>query len=110
MITPRNLMTLGRYGIVLVENDETGERASIVTDDAEYARAVFIDAPRQLVAGLELPMEKFPVWRPGWPDEWAESTTPGLLEEEIDAAFAFEAGPWHVSQQAGFAGLGGSDV
>jgi hypothetical protein len=49
--------------------DEAGNRVTGVTEDVEYLRALINAAP-ETIAGMEIPADRFPRVRPGWPDEW----------------------------------------
>ncbi len=51
--------------------DSEGQRVTRVTDDVPYLQALIDAIGSDAVKGLELPAEKFPLSRAGWPDEWA---------------------------------------
>lgn len=50
--------------------DENGVKWTLITTDVEYWRMAVTVKPDGL-ADLELPADKFPRKREGWPDEWA---------------------------------------
>jgi hypothetical protein len=50
--------------------DERGGKWTVV-GDAEYVRTLEA-APPQVLADLEVPDDKFPIKRSGWPDQWKE--------------------------------------
>ena len=52
--------------------DEDGKRWTAVTDDADYVRLIRAACEVDLPANtdLELPLDKFPIRREGWPDDW----------------------------------------
>lgn len=59
----------GGYGLLFCE-DSAGEHWTVVTADAGYVNLMRTATPAAL-AGLDVPAEKFPLRRHGWPDEWA---------------------------------------
>jgi hypothetical protein len=56
------------YGLVYTE-DRDGRRWTLFTEDVTFAH-MYADA--EALAGLEVPVEKFPIARPGWPDDWVD--------------------------------------
>jgi hypothetical protein len=58
------------YGLVH-SLDERGRRWTIITEDLEYLQGLRSRTERSY--GLEISEEKFPLKRPGWPDDWPES-------------------------------------
>lgn len=56
------------YGLVYTE-DRDGRRWTLFTEDVTFAH-MYADAEAEALAGLEVPAEKFPIARPGWPDDW----------------------------------------
>jgi hypothetical protein len=56
------------WGFLLCE-DEDGKRVTRLTADVAYLRMLF-EASNVVLAELEVPAEKFPNSRQGWPDEW----------------------------------------
>jgi len=60
----------GPYGFLLCEDDDA-QRWTAVTTDVDYLR-LLVDGERAgALADLEMPADKFPVKRAGWPDDWA---------------------------------------
>jgi hypothetical protein len=61
------------YGLMHCE-DDAGEHWTVLTDDMEYVRlmgeAGMLGVPPETV-----PLEKFPMARRGWPEEWPELST-----------------------------------
>lgn len=49
--------------------DEDGKHWTCVTEDVEYLSAIE-SADKNILANLDIPPDKFPVTREGWPDEW----------------------------------------
>jgi hypothetical protein len=60
--------TPGGYGLLHAE-DEDGQRWTLITQDVAYAR-MLAAASHDVVADLEVPADKFPLKRQGWPDAW----------------------------------------
>lgn len=50
--------------------DEDGKRWTRVTQDVEYLKAIIEADGIGVLAKAELPADKFPHMREGWPDEW----------------------------------------
>jgi hypothetical protein len=56
--------------------DSQGQRVTRVTDDVPYLQAVIDAIGSDALEGLEIPAEKFPLCRAGWPDDWVEGISP----------------------------------
>jgi hypothetical protein len=56
------------YGLVHCV-DERGRHWTTVTEDLEYLQGLRARTERSY--GVEIPEEKFPIKRRGWPDDWA---------------------------------------
>ena len=59
------------YGVLMCR-DEQGKHWTLV-GDPEYTRTLVAASDlsdRSLLAGLEIPEDKYPIKREGWPDEW----------------------------------------
>lgn len=59
----------GGYGFLHGEYDR-GRRATRVTTDVDYLRMLVEAEGADALGDLELPADKFPMERDGWPDEW----------------------------------------
>lgn len=57
------------YGLLLCR-DRHEQRWTLITEDVEYVRALRAAAASGVLAGMEIPKEKFPLKRSGWPDDW----------------------------------------
>ncbi|TFC26411.1 hypothetical protein E3O53_07995 [Cryobacterium sp. TMT2-18-3] len=51
-------------------DDEAGNHWTVIGTDRDYFEMVR-DASNEVRTGLEMPADKFPLKRAGWPDEWA---------------------------------------
>jgi hypothetical protein len=56
------------WGTLLCE-DEDGNHVTLLTTDIEYQR-LLVEAPGAVLGSLEVPADKYPLRRAGWPDEW----------------------------------------
>ena len=50
--------------------DSEGQRVTRVTDDVPYLQALIDAIGSDVLKGLEIPPEKFPLSRAGWPGDW----------------------------------------
>jgi hypothetical protein len=55
------------YGLLMCE-DAAGNRITAV-DDVDYTKAM-VDAGHAVLSGMQIPVGRFQMRRPGWPDEW----------------------------------------
>lgn len=56
------------YGLIMVE-DENGEHWTCITDDIAYME-MLVEGNKSSVGLPEIPPDRFPIKRRGWPDEW----------------------------------------
>ncbi|WP_432021501.1 caspase, EACC1-associated type [Streptomyces sp. 1222.5] len=77
----------GGYGMLLAETS-SGGRVTALTRDIGYVRnlAIFAKAPGFL-AETEIPAEKFPIKRAGWPDDWKLQQTPLIINLQSEPTF-----------------------
>ena len=57
------------YGVLMCEREDGG-RVTLV-GDVDYTRTL-IQAPPSVRATLEIPSERYPIERDGWPPEWEQ--------------------------------------
>ena len=57
------------WGFLHCEN-EKGDRWTAVTSDVDYLRLIVAGQDSGALTDLELPPDKFPNRREGWPDDW----------------------------------------
>ncbi|MFT3864017.1 MAG: hypothetical protein QM729_07070 [Solirubrobacterales bacterium] len=62
------------WGVLFAESKETGERWTLV-GDPDYARMFRAVAP-EVLRGLEIPTEKFPLKRRGWQEPASSAASP----------------------------------
>lgn len=60
----------GGYGMLFCEAASDGSHWTAITPDPTYLRMIISANGTKILSGLEMPAEKFPLRRPGWPDEW----------------------------------------
>ena len=60
------------YGLLLCV-DDVGQRVTRATEDVGYAEMIASQVGTATLERLEVPASKFPVTRPGWPDDWTET-------------------------------------
>ena len=60
----------GGYGMLFCEAVPGGGHWTAITPDPTYLRMIISANGTKILSGLEMPAEKFPLRRPGWPDEW----------------------------------------
>jgi hypothetical protein len=58
------------YGVLMCERED-GHKVTLL-GDAECTRTL-IHASEAVRAGLEIPWERYPIERDGWPPDWAEA-------------------------------------
>jgi hypothetical protein len=50
--------------------DANGQRLTLVTEDVDYMELLIAARTAGALAELEVPVDTFPVTRPGWPSDW----------------------------------------
>jgi hypothetical protein len=58
------------WGMIHAIDEAEGTRWTLATSDVEYVAALAANAANMDLAGMDLPGEKFPWRRKGWPDDW----------------------------------------
>lgn len=58
------------YGVLMCERAD-GHRMTLI-GDADYTR-MLIRASPSVRAGLEIPIERYPIELDGWPSDWGEA-------------------------------------
>jgi len=67
--------TEGGWGFLHCVNDD-GQRSTAVTNDVPYLELLVAANGIKSLSGLEIPEDKFPIARYGWPDEWVGIVSP----------------------------------